>query len=67
MLKYLVQDMLDIYLIKNGKFKKDEKTVDIVKSIKSLLDMFRVQSDQKNIQLLFNCSNNVPPIITTDE
>ena len=30
MLQYLVQDMLDIYLIKNGKFKRDDKPVDIV-------------------------------------
>lgn len=44
LLQYLVNDMLDLFQIKNGKFNKNEKLIDIRDSIKQLLDMFMIST-----------------------
>ena len=51
MLLYLVNDMLDLYQIKNGKFQKKESAVDIRESIQMLIDMFSVSTNSKGISL----------------
>lgn len=38
-LLYLVNDMLDLYQIKNGKFRKNESVQDVAKEIKVIIEM----------------------------
>jgi signal transduction histidine kinase len=53
-LQYLVNDMLDLYLIKNGKFKKNEQMQDIAKEISSIIEIMQIPCQQKNLKLLLN-------------
>ena len=43
LLLYLVNDMLDVYMLKNGKFRKIEEEVNFQKLMKSIYDMFNLQ------------------------
>jgi len=40
-LLFLVNDLLDFFQIKNGKFRKNEEVANIKSSLISVLDMFR--------------------------
>lgn len=57
---YLVNDLLDFFLIKNGKFKKIEEWIDLKSSLKSFIDMFRVGATEKNILIVYNCDVDFP-------
>jgi signal transduction histidine kinase len=46
---FLVNDLLDFFQIKNGKFRKNECNVNAQNSIQSLLDMFNVGASEKGI------------------
>ena len=50
-LQYLVNDMLDLYLIKNGKFRKNEQLQEIFKEISSIIEIMQVPCLQKGILL----------------
>ena len=39
MLNYLVNDMVDLFQIKNGKFKKNEKLVNLRKEIQQVIEV----------------------------
>lgn len=54
-LLFLVNDLLDFFQIKNGKFTKHETKVDIRSSILKLLDMFKIGASMKGIELEFVC------------
>ena len=64
---YLIDDLLDVYQIKNGKFKKNESLFDIRASLTIVKDMFNVNAADKGLDLYFNYSSNVPTQIFTDE
>ncbi len=66
-LLFLVNDMLDFFQIRNGKFVKHEHAVNIKTTIHNLLDIFRVGAEEKGIQLFFNPDDTVPDHIITDE
>ena len=50
-LLFLVNDLLDLFQIKNGKFKKHEAPVNIKQSVEQLLEIFRVGAMEKNIKI----------------
>lgn len=52
---FLVNDLLDFFQIKNGKFKKNERLLNLRESIRELIDMFKVGAQEKGIQLIFFC------------
>ena len=43
MLLYLVNDMLDIFQIKNGKFQYKEESVRVREALMALIEMFELQ------------------------
>lgn len=45
-LGYLVNDLMDFFAIKNGKFNKEMKWVDVKHSFKELLDLFRIGANE---------------------
>lgn len=59
--------MLDLFQIKNGKFRKNEEIFDIRESVQLLLDMFKISTDEKGIDLKFNCDDSVPLKVNTDQ
>ena len=50
---FLVNDLLDFFQIKNGKFRKNFKWVNIGDDFRELMDMFRVGTDEKGLQLYY--------------
>lgn len=42
LLQFLVNDLLDLFRIKNGKFLKNEDTVDFPRSLQELMDVFQL-------------------------
>ena len=46
---FLVNDLLDFFQIKNGKFKKNSAWVDLNKSFRELLEMFSLGAEEKGV------------------
>ena len=67
LLLFLVNDMLDVYMLKNGKFQMIEEKFVLKKMIEEIFDMFSLQTAYKGIKLKRNCSINCPYGISTDQ
>eukprot|EP00347_Sterkiella_histriomuscorum_P021176 403334959 len=63
---FLVNDLLDFFQIKNGKFKKNERLMNLRECIRELVDMFKVAANEKGIQLIFFCQDDFPNQIVVD-
>ena len=66
MLQYLVNDLLDLYQIKNGKFKKNEQSAEIRKELLIVQEIMKIQCEKKNIGLEFIFDPSVPEYLTLD-
>lgn len=66
MLSYLVNDLLDLFQIKNGKFKKNENTYDVAKELETVIEIMRVPCTMKGLKLIFNVSPRVPRFLILD-
>ncbi|CDW76910.1 multi-sensor hybrid histidine kinase [Stylonychia lemnae] len=51
-LLFLVNDILDFFQLKNGQFHVKYDKVDIKKPVSELIDMFKVVTDEKNLQMI---------------
>lgn len=56
LLLFLVNDLLDLFRIKNGKFTKNESVINFRKEISELVDVFQLQAEEKGIQLIMDCN-----------
>jgi signal transduction histidine kinase len=65
-LQYLVNDMLDLYLIKNGKFRKNEQVQEIGKEISSIIEIMQVPCEKKNLKLSLMIDSLVPEYLIVD-
>ena len=63
---FLVNDLLDFFQIKNGKFRKNFKWVNIGDDFRELMDMFRVGTDEKGLQLYYEQAPNLPNKLHVD-
>eukprot|EP00347_Sterkiella_histriomuscorum_P003392 403364475 len=63
---FLVNDLLDFFQIKNGKFKKNEGLTNLRDGIRELVDMFKVAANEKGIQLIFFCQDDFPDQVIVD-
>ena len=66
-LLFLVNDLLDFFQMKNGKFRKNEAKTNIKESLNTLLDIFKIAASEKGIQINYVCKSSVPKEIITDE
>lgn len=66
-LLFLVNDMLDVYMLKNGKFSKIQGEVKTEQLMANIYDMFSIQMNQKQIKFQIIINKNVPRIFTSDE
>jgi signal transduction histidine kinase len=66
LLNFLVNDLLDLCRIKNGKFTKNETKVLIRQHLEELIDIFMMQAEEKRIQIILECAESVPSEITID-
>ena len=58
--------MLDLFQIKNGRFKKNEAPSDIRKNIQMLVEMVRIQTTEKNLLIELIPSPEMPDTIILD-
>ena len=58
--------MLDLYQIKNGKFKKNESVQDVAKEIKVIIEMMQIPCQQKNLRLILIIDPNLPQELIID-
>lgn len=66
-LLFLVNDLLDFFQIKNGKFNLSFAPVDIKKSVMEILDMFEIPAEAKGLKLLHSFDEKVPNKVNVDE
>jgi signal transduction histidine kinase len=59
--------MLDVYMLKNGKFQMIEEQMDIKKMMNEVLDMFVLQATSKSIELRIKMATGVPFAVVSDE
>eukprot|EP00347_Sterkiella_histriomuscorum_P014196 403361802 len=64
---FLVNDLLDFFQIKNGKFTKNLKYTDMAKSLRDLIEMFNVGASEKGIELFLEIQPQFPALIYVDE
>lgn len=65
-LALLVEDLLNVSRIEQGRFKINPKNLDISSVIQSIINELKVQSDEKGLSLEFQPHNNKLPLIKVD-
>jgi len=66
-LLFLVNDLLDFFQIKNGKFKKNEGWVDLRECLKDLIEMLNGQAQEIGLILIYNCDPTLPSSLYLDQ
>lgn len=62
----IVNDVLDFSKIESGKLELNIENIDLYKLINQIIDLFKHQAKNKNIELILNIDKNVPQFIKTD-
>jgi signal transduction histidine kinase len=60
LLHFLVNDLLDLFRIRNGKFSKHETKVDIRQHLNELIDIFQLQASEKGLELMLFVDESIP-------
>ncbi len=60
LLLYLVNDMLDVYMLKNGKFQKIDDKIQFKAMMREIYEMFSLQTAAKCISFKINFTNSIP-------
>lgn len=63
----LINNVLDLSKIESGRMTLEESCFDFMRMINDLEDMFKLRAEQKNIELLFSISPQVPAYICADQ
>ncbi|CDW73961.1 pas domain s-box protein [Stylonychia lemnae] len=64
---FLVNDLLDFFQIKNGKFKKNQQWVDLKSSIEELVEIFKIGANEKGIDIITKIDQDFPDQVYADE
>lgn len=62
----LVNDLLDLFRLKNGKFKINDTMYNFREEMRDLISMFQVQAESKDLKLIFDCHKSVPKQFSCD-
>lgn len=66
-LKYLVNDMIDLFALKTNRFKKDEVPTNVRKEVTEVIeDIFKEPCSMKNLAFHVNVSKDVPEHLCLD-
>jgi signal transduction histidine kinase len=63
----LINDILDLSKIEAGALYLHEKNFDLYRLLDNLEELFQIQAEQKNLDLIFTIAPDVPQYIKTDE
>ena len=53
LMQFLVNDLIDLFRIRNGKFTANESTVDLKQNLSELIEIFSIQAQEKSLGLEF--------------
>ena len=67
LLLYLVNDMLDVYTLKNGKFQPVEEKVKPKQMLKEIYEMFSLQMSAKGLVFKLEMCLRIPYYVTSDK
>lgn len=65
-LKVIINDILDLASIESGKLKFEKINFNLDKTIRSLVDTFRLQSQEKGIKLQYHKDSTIPSVYIGD-
>lgn len=63
----LINDVLEMSKIEAGKVFLKETCFDLYRLLDSLREMLQLKAETKSLQLIFNCTTDVPKYVQTDE
>jgi two-component system sensor histidine kinase/response regulator len=63
----LINDILEMSKIEAGKSTFNQNNFDLYELLSNLAEMLKPRAEAKNLQLIFECSRDVPQFIQTDE
>ncbi|MDZ7958634.1 MAG: PAS domain S-box protein [Aulosira sp. DedQUE10] len=63
----LINDILEMSKIEAGRTTLNVSSFDLIHLLKSLEEMLRFRAASKNLQLIFECANDIPQYVQTDE
>ena len=66
LLHFLVNDLIDLFRIRNGKFSSLESRVNLKFHLNELIDIFTLQSQEKGLKLLLDYDVSLPQEVTLD-
>eukprot|EP00347_Sterkiella_histriomuscorum_P014290 403361440 len=66
-LSFLVNDILDFFQLKNGKFKSRLYKTDVKAAVQEILDMFELVSFEKKIEMRAEFTDNIPTPLFIDK
>jgi len=53
LMQFLVNDLIDLFRIRNGKFTANESCVDLKQNLSELIEIFSIQAEEKGLGLEF--------------
>lgn len=65
-LNSIINDVLDLSKIEAGRLKLEDKPFDLTKMMQEIATGFRVQADQKGVELKCRTDKNIPQVISGD-
>ncbi|MFB2968306.1 response regulator [Aerosakkonema sp. BLCC-F183] len=63
----LIDDILEVSKIEAGRTNFNESSFDFIQMLNSLEQMLQLKAASKGLQLIFECSPNIPQYVTTDQ
>lgn len=66
LLHFLVNDLIDLFRIRNSKFSRLETRVELKSHLDELIDIFHMQASEKGLKLFLECDPILPKELTLD-
>jgi signal transduction histidine kinase len=66
LLSYLVNDLTDLFKIRTGRFVPYEQEMDVRELVFEVIDIFKIQSKEKGLDLKLLCDESVPSQLRLD-
>jgi signal transduction histidine kinase len=62
----LVNDLIDLFRIRNGKFTSNEGRANLEENLTEVLEIFQLQASEKGLNIILEYDPNLPKVLTLD-